>query len=179
MLTFRSSEWRRATALRGFERLVAAAAGHLVVDQNSMSQLLPYDPGVIPSAPAPAKGEKIRITLPGFPPYKEIRASIRNPMHPRYSAFVELRKAATKAMAGRAWYFGAIGMDLTIRSPRLPGKLRLVDYAAGIQDTLDGSHGFGFTYLPVVFGDDCQVCAGRSVWKQAEEESHTVVFEFL
>jgi hypothetical protein len=144
-----------------------------------MSQFLPYDPGILPSAPAPAKGEKISITLSGLPPYKEERASIRNPKHPRYSAFVELRKAATEAMSGRAWYFGAIGMDLTIRAPRLPKKLRLVDYAAGIQDTVDGSHGFGFTYLPVVFEDDCQVCDGRSVWKQAEEERYTVVFEFL
>jgi len=34
----------------------------------------------------------------------------------------------------------------------------LVDYVGGIEDTLDGSHGFTFTYLPIVFQDDCQVC---------------------
>jgi hypothetical protein len=66
-------------------------------------KILPYDPGNIPSAPAPSVGERIIFEVEGLPPYKEIRLSIRNVKHPRYSSLVALRAAATRAMAGRAW----------------------------------------------------------------------------
>ena len=107
---------------------------------------LPYDPGVLPAAPAPAKGERLVIEVAGLPPYKEIRRSIRNTTHPRYDSFVALRTAAAQAMAGRAWYFEAIGLDLTLYAPRLHDGCSVSDYLSGIMDTLDGSSGPTFTY---------------------------------
>ena len=46
-------------------------------------------------------------------------------------------------------------------------------------DTLDGSSGFTFTYLPIVFEDDCQVSLGRSMWLPASFINYTVVIGFL
>lgn len=67
---------------------------------------LPYDPGVIPSKSAPSPGDTITIEAEGLPPYKDISRSIRNITHPRYDAFVALRKAATVAMNGRGLLHG-------------------------------------------------------------------------
>ena len=47
-------------------------------------------------------------------------------------------------------------------------RRKLVDYAGGIQDTLEGSHGPNFTDLPVVDEDDCQVYAGQNRLEQSE-----------
>ena len=66
------------------------------------------------------------------------------------------------------WYPGPVAIEFTLRGPEdfsqvagadyADGKpCALLDYAAGIEDTLDGCHGFSFTYLPVVFEDDCQI----------------------
>jgi len=46
-------------------------------------------------------------------------------------------------------------------------------------DTVGGSAGSSFTYLPIVFQDDCQVCDGASQFGEAEEWSYSLVFEFL
>jgi hypothetical protein len=39
------------------------------------------DPGYVPTRTAPERGEKIVIRVLGFPPFKELRASLRNPCH--------------------------------------------------------------------------------------------------
>lgn len=141
--------------------------------------ILPYNPGVLPTLPTPKKGEQLSVEVIGLPPYKEIRHSIRNVTHPRYDAFVALRKAATDAMAGRAWCFGAVGIDLTIYAPQLHEGYSVIDYVAGVMDTLGGSCGSTFTYLPIVYQDDCQVARTNSRFEQADEERYCLVITFL
>ena len=117
---------------------------------------LPYDPGQLPTRASPLPGDSITILGSGLPPYKDINQSIRNASHPRHASFCQLRKAASEAMGGQAWYLGPISLSLTIYAQILdPGKTAS-DYLGGVLDTLDGSHGFTFTYLPVVYEDDRQ-----------------------
>ncbi|HZR73734.1 hypothetical protein [Bradyrhizobium sp.] len=118
--------------------------------------ILPYDPGTLPTRPAPKAGDVIRIEVDGLPPAKTIRRSIRNENHPKYESFVLLRRKATAAMAGRAWVFGPVAVNITLFGPSNDGS-SMVDYLGGVMDTLDGSSGPTFTYLPIVFEDDCQV----------------------
>lgn len=103
-------------------------------------------PGPLPTKHPPKPGEVIQLRLDGLPSFKELNRSIRNPRHPRHEAFMRLREAAIEAMAGRGCYSGALRVELQLYAPRL--ERRLNDYAAGIEDTLDGSHGPNFTYLP-------------------------------
>src|SRR5262245_48614793 len=111
-----------------------------------MFQLFP-DPGKIPTLPPPQLGEKITIDVEGVPPIKDVHFSHRNPRHKKYSDFVRLRQEATRVMASRAWYEGPVEVFLTVRAASLDQTLD--DYISGIADTLDGSHGFDFTYLPI------------------------------
>lgn len=119
-----------------------------------MIKLIP-DPGVLPSFPPPKPGEKIKIYVEGEPPVKDRSFSIRNPKHPQYDSFIKLRKAAIKVMKGRKWYDGPVKLSFTYFAPEL--NKPLIDYVGGIMDTLDGSHGLTFTYLPIIFQDDNQV----------------------
>ena len=135
------------------------------------------DPGALPTKPAPKPGETIRLRLDGLPSFKEINRSIRNRAHRNYEAFSRLRAAATNAMEGRECYSGGIRMELCLHAPKL--ERRLNDYAAGIEDTLDGSHGPNFTYLPIVYQDDCQVCIWRSRFIQGAETFYTLLITFL
>ena len=139
---------------------------------NTMSNFLSYDPGSLPKRPAPAAGETLLIEISGVPPIKSRRQSIRNKMHPQYPCFMTLRRAATKAMAGRAWYFGPVALDLTVCGPLLLDRWNLNDYLGGIMDALDGSSGRTFTYLPVVFQDDCQVLEFRGRWLERRNTSY-------
>jgi hypothetical protein len=86
---------------------------------------------------------------------------------------------AVGAMNGSAWYFGPVAMNVTLSAPALEKGKRLVDYIAGIQDTLDGSSGCEFTYLPIVFEDDCQVVGGRSRFVKTEKVCYEVEVEFM
>jgi hypothetical protein len=115
---------------------------------------LPYDPGRLPTKPAPLPGESVTFKVKVLPPRKDYSRSIRNPSHPQYALFVALRKAATQAMRGRAWFRGSVFVDLEIYAPRSEIRGPLADYSGGVLDTLDGSHGYHFTYLPIVFEDD-------------------------
>ena len=142
-------------------------------------EVLPYAPGVLPTLPAPTVGERISIRVDGLPPYKDVSHSIRNVTHPRYESFIALRGAATAAMKSRAWYFGPIRLDLTIYAPSLHPRRALTDYMAGVMDTLGGSSGFTFTYLPIVFEDDCQVCAGASSFAESDDEYYEIQIEFM
>jgi len=82
-------------------------------------------------------------------------------------------------MGGRAWYFGPIGLDLTIHAPKLHPNRSLNDYMGGVMDTLDGSSGFTFTYLPIVYEDDCQVWTGRNKFVESQDEYYEIQIEFM
>jgi len=140
---------------------------------------LPYDPGVIASKPAPSPGDTITIEVGGLPPYKDISRSIRNINHPRYDAFVALRKAATVAMNGRACYMGAVALDLVVYGPELHKGPNISDYAAGVEDTIDGSSGGTFTYLPIVMQDDSQIVSLSMRYAKAEEARYCLLVKFL
>ena len=116
--------------------------------------VLPYDPGSLPTRPAPLPGEMLVLEVSGLPPHKDRSRSIRNPTHPRYQSFVDLRRAAAREMNGRAWFRGPVGLTLEIRSHASELEYSVIDYVGGIMDTLDGSHGRMFTYLPIVYEDD-------------------------
>jgi hypothetical protein len=138
--------------------------------------ILPYDPGTLPTRPAPKAGDVIRIEVEGFPPAKTIHQSIRNANHPKYESFALLRRKAIAAMAGRAWVFGPVAVNITLLGPSNDGS-SLVDYMGGVMDTLDGSSGPTFTYLPIVFEDDCQVV--RSEVKLQDHPTSKYIIEVV
>lgn len=140
---------------------------------------LPYDPGCLPTKPAPKPGTIIELQVSGYPPYKDESFSIRNPKHKNYSRFHKLRKAGIKAMNGRAWSHAPIRMDLSLYAPGFEKKRSLLDYIAGIEDTLDGSSGFSFTYLPIIFEDDCQICDGQGSLIKSKKIKYLVRIEIL
>jgi hypothetical protein len=45
-------------------------------------------------------------------------------------------------------------------------------------DTLDGSSGQTFTYLPIVFQDDCQVREAQASWVKGPEHSYRIEITF-
>ncbi len=141
--------------------------------------IIPYDPGPLPSDRAPRSGESIELKLQGWPPWKDVHFSIRNISHRDHGRFCELRKAAIRAMRGRAWYRGPIRLFLRVQGPSLEPHRSLNDYADGVCDTLGGGHGTTFTYLPLVYEDDCQVCSIEARFLEAEQPSFTVCIEFL
>jgi hypothetical protein len=141
--------------------------------------VLPYDPGPLPTLPAPAQGEVLELAVDGYPPFKDVKQSIRNRKHPCHADFKTLRNAAIKAMAGRAWYFGPVGLDLTLYAPSLPRNRNLLDYVGGVMDTLDGSSGCTFTFLPVVYEDDCQVALGNMQLIESKDVRYTLKITFL
>ena len=146
---------------------------------DNITGILPYDPGRTPTLPAPEPGAKIEFLVAGLPPYKETSRSIRNPKHPRYDSFVALRNAATKAMNGCAWYRGPIQLDMVIYAESLHENKRLVDYLAGVMDTLDGSSGPSFTYLPIAYQNDCQVCSSGNTFVQSDKNCYAIRVVFL
>ena len=46
-------------------------------------------------------------------------------------------------------------------------------------DTLDGSHGPSFTYLPIVYQDDCQVAAALTRLVTSEFTEYQIRITFL
>ena len=140
---------------------------------------LPFDPGRLPTRPAPHGGQRIELRVDGYPPVKTLNESLRNPEHRWYRRFVILREAAQEAMGGRAWSFGPIQLDFDLYTPGLEQNLRILDYEAGIYDTLDGSHGSHFTYLPIVYNDDCQIVASENRLRSAQTTRYKIVVTFL
>ena len=140
---------------------------------------LPYDPGPLPLKPPPNLSDVIQFEVDGYPPYKDESFSIRNPKHRDYLRFVNLRKAGIAAMDGRAWSHAPIRMDFTLYAEGVEEKRRLLDYIAGIEDSLDGSSGDTFTYLPVVFEDDCQICSMHSCIIPGGEIKYRLRFEIM
>jgi len=146
---------------------------------EKMTEFLPYDPGILPSAPPPRPGDTISVRLDGLPPYKDEHFSIRNPRHKIHARFMALRQGAIQAMSGRAPYRGAIGLDFVMHTPEFEKNRTLTDYMGGIMDALDGSHGAQFTYLPVVYEDDCQVCDGRNQFRPSTNRFYEITVQFL
>lgn len=140
---------------------------------------LPYDPGDLPTAPSPKLGEKLSLRVEGYPPKKNVHFSIRNSRHKEYSRFVALRRAASLVMAGRAPYRGAVSLDFEMHAPGYEDRWSLNYYVGGIMDTLDGSHGCQFTYLPIVYEDDCQIVLGKSVFREDTNIFYILEIEFL
>jgi len=141
-------------------------------------QLYP-DPGHLPTKPEPQPGTQISIEVDGYPPYKDIRFSIRNPKHPKYDRFVALRKKASTQMRGHKWSSGPIQLDFTLFAPELEPNKDLIHYVGGIMDTLDGSHGQYFTYLPIICQDDCQVVLGSYDFNKSKLIHYVVKIKFL
>lgn len=114
--------------------------------------------------PAPSPGDEIVFKVDGLPPYKDEHFSIRNPRHKIHSRFAALRNKAINAMARRARYGEAVLLNFEMHAPEYESGRNLLDYVSGIMDTLDGSHGRNFTYLPICYEDDCQVAGGKQLF---------------
>jgi hypothetical protein len=138
-----------------------------------------YDPGSLPELAPPRAGETIELLLDGWPPWKDEHFSIRNRRHKIHGRFVALRRRAAEAMKGRAWYAGAVGLDLEVHGPAASRGQSLNDYLGGVIDSLDGSHGQTFTFLPVCYQDDGQVAVARSRFVEAARPRYKVTVRFL
>lgn len=143
-----------------------------------MNNYPPYNPGVLPSRSAPATGESIIVYMKGLPPYKDEHFSIRNPRHKNYLRFEMLRETAIESMGGRAPYRGPVRLDFVMFGAGFEPNRGLADYMGGIMDTLDGSHGADFTYLPIVYEDDYQVCDSKSEFIKSENEHYQIEISF-
>ena len=82
-------------------------------------------------------------------------------------------------MKGRAPYDDAISIHLELSAPTLENGKALVDYLSGVMDSLDGSHGQTFTYLPIIYEDDCQVVSSRCEFIEAAVASYRLHIAFL
>jgi hypothetical protein len=143
-----------------------------------MPQILPYQPGTLPSRAPPDPGEHLQFEVDGLPPIKDLSRSVRNRTHPLHGRFVELRRVATLAMDGRAWVFAKVGLEMVVRSAPDAESCGLVDYLSGVMDTLGGSAGRTFTFLPIVYQDDCQVDGAEIRWEESERASYSVCVLF-
>ncbi len=82
-------------------------------------------------------------------------------------------------MKGRAWYFGAVSLDVSIFYRKKDDlQATLNEYVGGIMDTLDGSSGVHFTYLPIVYEDDCQVFRTESRFIKSDKCYYRVIIGF-
>lgn len=140
--------------------------------------VIPYNPGTIPTKPAPKQGEEIVFSVNGMPPYKDLNQSIRNCKHPAHNRFKLLREKAIEAMAGRAWSFGGIELELKLFGAPNDYDKPAYEYLSGISDTLDGSSGQSFTFLPIIFEDDCQVNSGGYVFVESEDIGYEIHIKF-
>ena len=82
-------------------------------------------------------------------------------------------------MDGRKWTDGPVSMTFTMYAPAFEKGRDLISYVGGIMDTLDGSHGYSFMYLPIVYQDDCQVSTGVEQFKQSADVHYTLDIKVL
>lgn len=93
---------------------------------------------------------------------------------------MSLRHAAIVAMRGRKWYEGAVSVHVCCFGPKMGGSVWMLwPYIGGILDTLGGSHGFTFVYLPIVYLDDCQVVSCGGICDYDPSDHYEVDVEFL
>lgn len=137
------------------------------------------DVGPLPTLPPPNAGELLHLKIEGRPPEKTISRSMRNPNSSQRARFMALRGAAIEAMAGRKWYEGGVRVDFLHLSPEQGGVIGPHDYFGGILDTIGGSHGFTFIYLPIVYLDDSQAIKSTLRREVAPSERYEVEIEFL
>ncbi len=136
-------------------------------------------PGALPTKPTPKIGHRLNFKVSGLPPYKDFKTSIRNSHNKNHDRFLRLREAATKAMRGHMWSDRAVSLTLSVFAPALEKETGLIDYVAGIADTLGGSHGQNFTYLPIVYQDDVQLHLGRHRFHESSTTYYIVGIQFL
>lgn len=131
----------------------------------------------LPIHPSPNAGESFTLALEGIPPSKTFGRSMRNASSTQRPMFLQLRHAAIQAMAGRKWYEGPVGLDLTYAAPN-PSSVLDNHYFDGVMDTLGGGHGPTFIYLPIVYLDDCQVAwiSSKAQTSHVTRYSLTVTF---
>lgn len=120
-----------------------------------------------------------KVQIDSWPPWKDIHQSIRNRKHKDHARFAILRRAATGAMAGRAWSQGPICLVLRVWGPALEPGRALLDYESGVMDTLDWSHSPSITYLPIAYEDDCQVTESDATFATALNVGYSVDLVFL
>ena len=82
-------------------------------------------------------------------------------------------------MKGRAPYDDAVSIHLELSAPTLEEGKALVDYLGGVMDSLDGSHGETFTYLPIAYEDDCQVVSSKCEFIESDAASYRLRISFL
>jgi hypothetical protein len=136
------------------------------------------DVGPLPVLPAPKPGEVLSLNLSGMPPEKTTGRSMRNAASPQRVKFMLLRDAAIAAMGGRKWYEGAVAIELKYRAPS-PAPVLQQRFLDGVMDTLGGSHGPSFIYLPIVYLDDCQVAQATVMAEVGAVPVYEVHVEFL
>lgn len=81
-------------------------------------------------------------------------------------------------MNGRKWSDGCISINLSIFAPQMEKGRCLDDYLGGIMDSLDGSHGYSFTYLPIIYQDDSQVFHFHAAFMESDDLRYTIDIEF-
>lgn len=82
-------------------------------------------------------------------------------------------------MAGRHWFADGVGLEMVIFSSERLHWTVLNEYLGGIMDTLGGGHGPSFTYLPIVYQDDCQVVSTCCRSDIAADPHYTLIVSFL
>jgi hypothetical protein len=137
------------------------------------------EPGLLPTKESPRRGSCVSFMVSGLPPYKDSHFSIRNKVHSLHQRFVLLRESATRAMNGRKWYEGPISLEIMMYAKGFEKGKNAVDYMGGIMDSIDGSHGIAFTYLPIVIQDDCQVTSGTFSLRKLNRNQYQVIVTFL
>lgn len=136
-------------------------------------------PGRLPIKPEPRLKDRITLRVEGLPPYKDFKTSIRNPRSRLHDRFLQLRESATKAMNGRKWSDRAVSLALLIYGPSLENGKNTIEYVGGIMDSLGGSHGQYFTYLPIVYQDDVQVHLLTRHFRKSVKTHYVVRIQFL
>ena len=83
-------------------------------------------------------------------------------------------------MDGRAWTSQQIRLHTRITAPAaLRERHTALGFVSGIMDSLDGSHGRSFTFLPVVYEDDCLVNGFCVQWTDHSNPAYEIDVEFL
>lgn len=134
--------------------------------------------GVLPSEGPPSPGDRLVVRVSGRPPVKTIGRSMRNPQSSERSRFLALRHAAIDAMHGRKWYEGPVSLEVILEAVK-PYPFLERDYVGGMLDTLGGSQGPSFIYLPIAFLDDSQVVEIAQLNEIGDMEAYELHIKFL
>ncbi len=82
-------------------------------------------------------------------------------------------------MGNRAWYFGKIAMEITLFGSPDTAIHTLNAYMGGICDTLGGSSGLTFTYLPIIYEDDSQIDSLSITWQRDTDVHYCIRLLFV